>query len=94
MSKVKKTIKLYRDTGYLERYAFERATPSSITRREKKEKKLESKPTSKSMHEFISSKQLNMPLLGSYEFVITGTPTVVVVVVFVSAILAAAREEV
>ena len=46
------------------------------------------------MHESISSKQLNMPLLGSYEFVITGTPTVVVVVVFVSAILAAAREEV
>ena len=96
MSKVKKTIKVYRDTGYLERDAFERATPVSITRREKKEKKLESYKTytKPSKHEFISSKQLNMPLLVAYEFVIAGTLTVVIVgVVFVSAILVQPREK-
>ena len=56
------------------------------------EKKRENHKTYKQpmMHEFISSKQLNMPLLGAYEFVITGAP----VVACVSAILAAAREEV
>ena len=41
-------------------------------------------------HEFISSKQLNRPLSGAYEFVITGAP----VVVCLSAILAAVRYEV
>ena len=56
------------------------------------EKKRENHKTYKQpmMHEFISSKQLNMPLLGAYEFVITVAP----VVACVSAILAAAREEV
>ena len=39
MSKVKKTIKVYRVTGYLERDAFERAIPVSIPLEEKKKEK-------------------------------------------------------
>ena len=56
------------------------------------EKKRENHKTYKQpmMHEFISSKQLNMPLLGAYEFVIIGA----LVLVCLSAIFAAAREKV
>ena len=38
-SKVKKTIEACRDTGYLERDAFERAIPVSIPLEEKKKEK-------------------------------------------------------
>jgi len=78
-SKVKKTIEACRDTGYLERDAFERAIPVSIPLEEKKKRKIRTiikTYTRPSRHEFISSKQLNMPLLGAYEFVITGAPVV------------------
>ena len=96
-SKVKKTI---RDTGYLERDAFERrAIPVSIPLVVERKKKRQIRTTIKtymqpSRHEFISSKQLNTPLLAPYEFVIAGTPSAMFVVgVFVSAILVQPREK-
>ena len=98
-SKVKKTIiEACRDTGYLERDAFERR-PSPFRSRSKRKKKRKIRTiiktyTRPSRHEFISSKQLNTPLLAPYEFVIAGTPSAMFVVgVFVSAILVQPREK-
>ena len=85
-SKVKKTIiEACRDTGYLERDAFERRPSPFRSRSKRKKKETNSNDHIKtyikpSRHEFISSKQLNTPLLAPYEFVIAGTPVAMFVV--------------
>ena len=84
----------YKETGYLECDSFERATRSSITclykRKKRKKTRIKTYKRKEKRHEFISSKQLNRPLLGAYEFVIIGA----LVLVCLSVIFAAAREKV